>query len=78
MGIKAISKLSIVKKITNKIQFMSKAKTTGEGNGKKYYDWDHTHNDIEVYDNKGRHLGSMNPITCKMYKPVAKGRKIKL
>lgn len=53
-------------------------KTTGKGSGKKYYDWDHTHNDIEVYDNKGRHLGSMNPITRKMYKPAVKGRKIKL
>ena len=29
-------------------------------------EWDHTHNDIEVYDNKGRHLGSMDPTTDQM------------
>lgn len=28
---------------------------------KKYYEWDHTHNDIEVFDSKGRHIGSMDP-----------------
>lgn len=28
-------------------------KTSGTGSNKKYYEWDHTHNDIEVYDKKG-------------------------
>ncbi len=53
-------------------------KSTGKGSNKQYYEWDHTHNDIEVYNNKGKHLGSMDPTTGKMYKPAVKGRTIKL
>ncbi|WP_425441433.1 colicin E3/pyocin S6 family cytotoxin [Sporomusa malonica] len=51
-------------------------KSAGFGRDKRYYEWDHTHNDIEVYDNKGRHLGSMNPETGEMYKSKVEGRKI--
>ena len=51
-------------------------KTSGTGRNKKYYEWDHTHNDIEVYDRKGNHLGSMDPTTGEMYKPAVPGRKI--
>ena len=47
----------------------SSTKTDGVGNNKKYYEWDYTHNDIEVYDAKGDHLGSMDPTTGEMYKP---------
>lgn len=53
-------------------------KTSGSGKNKKYYEWDHTHNDIEVYDNKGRHLGSMDLTTGKMYKPPVPGRTINI
>ncbi len=44
--------------------------------GEKFYKWDHTHNDIEVFSTKGKkdHLGSMNPMTGKIYKPAVKGR----
>ncbi|CAI2183521.1 8606_t:CDS:2, partial [Funneliformis geosporum] len=38
------------------------------GDDKRFYRWDNTHNDIEVYDRRGRHLGSMDPRTGKMYK----------
>ena len=51
-------------------------KTSGTGKNKRYYEWDHTHNDIEVYDKKGRHLGSMDPTTGEMYKPAVPGRTI--
>ncbi|WP_416259171.1 colicin E3/pyocin S6 family cytotoxin [Holdemania filiformis] len=53
-------------------------KTSGTGKGKKYYEWDHTHNDIEVYDNRGNHLGSIDPTTGEMYKPAVPGRTIKI
>lgn len=53
-------------------------KTSGTGSNKKYYEWDHTHNDIEVYDKKGHHLGSMDPTTGEMYKPAVPGRTIKI
>jgi hypothetical protein len=49
-------------------------KSTGKGKKKRFYDWDYTHNDIEVYDRNRRHLGSMNPTTGKMYKGPVKGR----
>ena len=52
-------------------------KTSGYGKNKKYYEWDYTHNDIEVYNNKGQHLGSMDPVTGEMYKSAVKGRNIK-
>ena len=41
-------------------------------------EWDHTHGDIEVYDKRGRHLGSMDPVTGNMSKPAVPGRKIEL
>ena len=53
-------------------------RTSGHGKTQRYYEWDHTHNDIEVYNSKGKHLGSMDPVTGEMYKPPVKGRTIKL
>lgn len=53
-------------------------KTSGKGKGKQYYEWDHTHNDIEVYDKNGNHLGSMDPTTGEMYKSPVPGRDINL
>jgi hypothetical protein len=52
-------------------------KTSGSGKNQKYYEWDYTHNAIEVYGRKGEHLGSMEPNTGEMYKPAVKGRNIK-
>jgi hypothetical protein len=46
--------------------------------GKEIWDWDKLHNDIEVYDTRGRHLGSRNPTTGEMYKGPVKGRTIDL
>jgi hypothetical protein len=48
-----------------------------QGRAARYYEWDFTHNDIEVYDRNGNHLGSMNPVTGEMYKGPA-GHKINL
>ena len=44
--------------------------------GEKFYQWDYTHNDIEVFSTKGSrpHLGSMDPVTGKIYKPALKER----
>lgn len=51
-----------------------KTKTDGE----RFYEWDHTHGDIEVYDRRGRHLGSMDAATGEMTKAAVPGRKIAL
>jgi hypothetical protein len=54
-----------------------KTRTNGErGRAKEYYEWDYTHNDIEVYDGRGLHKGSKDPTTGEMTKPPVKGRRI--
>lgn len=59
--------------------YKGKTRTNGEnGKNREYYEWDYTHNDIEVYDSKGAHLGSKDPVTGKMYKDPVPGRKIKV
>lgn len=44
--------------------------------GKNYYEWDHTHNNIEVYNGRGKHSGVMDPKTGKMIGPAVPGRTI--
>jgi hypothetical protein len=46
-----------------------------DGKDRQYYQWDHTHNDIEVFDSRMKHVGSMNPTTGSIYKP-SKGYKL--
>jgi len=53
-------------------------KTNGKtGYDKRFYRWDNTHNDIEVYNKHGDHLGSMDPRTGKMYRGPVAGRDIR-
>ena len=53
-------------------------KTNGKtGYDKRFYRWDNTHNDIEVYNKYGNHLGSMDPRTGVMYKGPVSGRNIR-
>lgn len=54
-----------------------KGRTRTDGSG-RYYEWDYTHGDIEVYDSRGNHLGSARPDTGALYKPPVPGRKITL
>ena len=49
-----------------------KLKTDGD----KIYDWDHTHNDIEVYSSRGEHVGTIDPVTGIKIKDAVAGRKI--
>lgn len=46
-------------------------------NGRDVYEFkcDHSHNDIEMMDKRGNHLGSMDPITLEMYKDAVYGRR---
>lgn len=54
-------------------------KTNGlPGRSRRYFEWDYTHCDIEVYNKRGDHLGSADPKSGVMYKPPVAGRKIKL
>ena len=56
----------------------SSMRKSGTGKNVQYYEWDYTHNDIEVYDRYGRHLGSKDPMTGEMYKDAVPGRTIKV
>ena len=42
----------------------------------RLYEWDGVHGELEVYNNRGRHLGAVNPETGKFSKPPVKGRRI--
>ncbi len=59
--------------------FKGKTKTNGKsGKKRRFYQWDHTHNDIEVYDHNLNHLGSIDPYFGEFTKPAVPGRKIEL
>ena len=50
-------------------------RTNGEtGRKMEYYQWDYTHRDIEVYNSRGVHKGSMDPVTGETTKPAEPGR----
>jgi hypothetical protein len=58
-------------------RFRRQTKTNGlSGKERRYYEWDHTHGDIEEYNSRGEHLGSMHAITGEIYKPPVEGRRI--
>lgn len=40
------------------------------------YEHDPLHGDLEVYNSRGRHLGSADPVTGELIKPPEKGRRI--
>lgn len=42
----------------------------------RYYTWDSLHGEVEVFNKRGKHLGSICPITGEPTKPAVKGRKI--
>ena len=44
--------------------------------GSRYFQWDYTHNNIEVYNRRGQHIGIMDPVTGAMIGPRVVGRTI--
>jgi hypothetical protein len=47
------------------------------GRRRRYYEWDHTHGEIEVYDSRGDHVGAIDSVTGEWVKPPRKGRDIR-
>lgn len=47
-----------------------RTKSDAFGKKTKYIKWDHLHDDIEVYNKCGKHLGSIDSKTLKFYKPA--------
>lgn len=53
-------------------------KTNGEsGKDRRFYTWDHTHDEIEVWDRRGDHLGSIDPATGETIKSARSDRTIR-
>lgn len=44
--------------------------------GKRYYTWDSLHGEVEVFDSRGYHLGSIDPLNGIYLKGPVKGRRI--
>lgn len=44
--------------------------------GKRLYEWDARHGELEMYNAQGRHLGAVDPQTGALVKAAVKGRKI--
>lgn len=44
-----------------------------EGN---IYEWDYQHGDVEKYNKRGKHLGSIDPETGRQTKPPVNGREV--
>ena len=42
----------------------------------RYYTWDSLHGEVEVFNKRGRHLGSICPLTGQPLKPAVRGRRI--
>jgi hypothetical protein len=58
-------------------QFRGSIRTNGlAGASRRLFEWDYTHGDIEVYNGRGVHLGSMDPVTGEMSKGPVPGRTI--
>ena len=52
-------------------------RTSGTGKNLKYYSWDYRHNEIEVFNRLGNHLGAIDPSTGEFVKGAVKGRVLK-
>ncbi|MCB1832183.1 MAG: hypothetical protein KDH19_01865 [Geminicoccaceae bacterium] len=46
-----------------------------KGKKRRYYEKDYTHQDLEEYDSRGKHIGSVNPQSGKPTKSAVPGRK---
>jgi hypothetical protein len=44
--------------------------------GKRLYTWDSLHGEAEVFNERGKHLGALDPKTGRMIKAAVRGRKI--
>jgi RHS repeat-associated protein len=59
--------------------FRQNIKTNGlSGSARRFFQWDYTHGDVEVYNGQGQHLGSADPESGIMTKPAVPGRSLSL
>src|SRR5690606_39191637 len=79
-----ISKTDFFKSVKNDYEhyrgdiYVRKHRAKGLDKKAEYLRWDHLHNDVESYDIRGRHLGSYDPKTLKLYKEASPTNYIKV
>ncbi len=77
--INKITKTEFFKKVKDKYEhykdsiYRRKKNAQGIENA-EYLQWDHVHGDIEAYNKAGRHIGSIDPKTLRLYKGPVLGR----
>ncbi len=60
----------------NKFGIRGKQQIWVSYNGLRYYTWDSLHGEIEVFNKRGLHLGSLDAVSGQFIKTAIKGRKI--
>jgi hypothetical protein len=62
----------------NRCARTKESRTNGlSGKARQFYQWDYIHRDIELYNSKGRHLGTIDPTTGEFTEQPVRERSIK-
>ena len=56
--------------------FVHGARRWRKKDGKRLYTWDELHGEIEIFNARGKHLGSMDPTAGSLIKDAVPGRRI--
>ncbi len=56
--------------------FMRRERRWRSHGGRRPYTWHPLHGEVEVFNGRGDHLGSLDPVSGKVIKPAVKGRPI--
>jgi len=48
----------------------------GSADGRRLYEWDDLHGEIEGYNKRGKHIGVLHAVTGTLIKPAVRGRTI--
>ena len=51
-------------------------KVWANDDGSRLYTWDSMHGEIEVFNNRGYHLGVLDAVNGQLIKPAVKGRRL--
>lgn len=72
---KAIPKPSILDQCVYLGKFKGEARWRNN-TGNRIFTWDSLHGEIDVFNQRGKHLGAIDPKTGELIKEAKKGRKI--
>jgi len=58
------------------VKVVEKRKVWRNADGTRYYTWDSLHGEVEVFDRRGYHLGSVDPVDGRFLKGPVQGRRL--